>query len=112
MAKKTTASLNITPLHDRVIVKADAAEQKTAGGIIIPDLVTDKERKAVEYGTVVRTGPRAFIDYGRSPDILSAGDRISFARYAGKEIRDTDDTVYLLVNDVDVLCLVTENVDE
>jgi co-chaperonin GroES (HSP10) len=102
----------IIPLLHGVLVKPDNVETKTEGGIILPEEVTNKERKAVEYGTVVRTGPRAFIDYGRSPDVLSAGDRISFARYAGKEIRDTDDTVYLLVNDIDVLCLVTENVDE
>jgi len=102
----------IIPLLHGILIKPDNVEKKTDGGIIIPDMVTEKERKAVEYGTVVRTGPRAFIDYGRSPDILSAGDRVSFARYAGKEVRDTDDAVYLLVNDVDILCLVTENVDE
>ena len=102
----------IIPLLHGVLIKPDNVETKTEGGIIIPDMVTDKERKAVEYGTVVRTGPRAFIDYGRSPDILSPGDKVSFARYAGKEIRDSDDAVYLLVNDVDVLCLLTEYVDE
>lgn len=98
----------IIPLLHGVLVKPDNVETKTEGGIILPEEVTNKERKAVEYGTVVRTGPRAFIDYGRSPDVLSAGDRISFARYAGKEIRDTDDTVYLLINDIDVLCLLTD----
>lgn len=100
----------IQPLLHGVLIKPDNVERKTDGGIIIPDLVTDKERKAVEYGTVVRVGPRAFIDYGRSPDILQKGDRVTFARYAGKEIKDTDGETYLLVNDIDVLCrLIDEN---
>ena len=97
----------IIPLLHTVLVKPDNVETKTDSGIIIPDLVTDKERKAVEYGTVVRVGPRAFIDYGRGPDILQKGDRITFARYAGKEVKDGDDT-YLLVNDIDVLALIGE----
>ena len=91
-----------------MLIKPDHVETKTEGGIIIPDVVTDKERKAVEYGTVVRTGPRAFIDYGRSPDILSKGDRVSYNRYAGKTVKDVDGKEYLLVNDQDVLCVITE----
>lgn len=98
----------IQPLLHGVLIKPDNVEKKTDGGIIIPDLVTDKERKAVEYGTVVRVGPRAFIDYGRSPDILQKGDRVTFARYAGKELKDTDNETYLLVNDVDVLARILE----
>jgi len=104
--------MSIKILLHHVLVSIPPSETQTESGIVIPTEVLNKERKAVEYGTVVRTGPRAFVDYGRSPDILTAGDRVSFARYAGKEVRDTDDAVYLLVNDVDILCLVTENVDE
>jgi co-chaperonin GroES (HSP10) len=98
----------IVPLLHGVIIKPDHVEKKTDGGIIIPDMVTDKERKAVEYGTVVRVGPRAYMDYGRSPDILQKGDRVTFARYAGKEVRDTDDEVYLMVNDIDILGIIME----
>lgn len=98
----------IQPLLHGVLIKPDDVETKTASGIVIPDLVTDKERKAVEYGTVVRVGPRAFIDYGRSPDILSKGDRVTYARYAGKEVVDTDKTKYLLVNDQDILAIIIE----
>ena len=52
MAKK----LSITPLHDRVIVKAAAAEEKTAGGIIIPDTAKEKPQR----GTVIAAGPGNF----------------------------------------------------
>lgn len=71
------------------------------------ELALDKrEQKAVEFGTVVSVGPTAFIDYGRDPTVLKGGDRISFARYSGKSIKDSDDTEYLILNDVDVLCVI------
>lgn len=96
----------IVPLLHTVLIKPDEVETKTASGIVIPDMVTDKERKAMEYGTVVTVGPRAFIDYGRDPTILKGGDRVSYARYSGKVIKDTDNVEYVLVNDVDILAKV------
>lgn len=96
----------IVPLLHTVLIKPDEVETKTASGIVIPDLVTEKERKAMEYGTVVTVGPRAFIDYGRDPTILKGGDRVSYARYSGKVIKDTDNVEYVLVNDVDILAKV------
>ena len=98
----------IQPLLHTVLIQPDAVETKTASGIVIPDMVTEKERKAVEYGTVVKVGPRAFIDYGCSPDILKGGDRVSFARYSGKVVRDVDDVEYVLVNDIDILAKIEE----
>lgn len=98
----------IKPLLHTVLIKPDEVETKTASGIVIPDMVTEKERKAVEYGTVVTVGPRAFYDYGRDPTILKGGDRISFARYAGKVIKDVDGTEYVLVNDIDILAQIGE----
>lgn len=71
------------------------------------ELALDKrEQKAVEYGTVVDVGPTAYLDYGRDPTILKGGDRISFARYSGKSITDSDGTEYVLLNDSDVLCVI------
>ena len=96
----------IVPLLHTVLIKPDEVETKTASGIVIPDMVTDKERKAMEYGTVVTVGPRAFIDYGRDPTILKGGDRVSYARYSGKVIKDTDGIEYVLVNDIDILAKV------
>lgn len=99
----------IVPLLHTVLIKPDDVETKTASGIVIPDMVTDKERKAMEYGTVVTVGPRAFIDYGRDPTILKGGDRVSFARYSGKVIKDTDDVEYVLVNDIDLLAKISDD---
>ena len=98
----------IVPLLHTILIKPDEVETKTVGGIIIPDVVTDKERKAVEYGTVVTVGPRAFIDYGCDPTILKGGDRISFARHSGKVIKDEDGTEFVLVNDIDILAKIEE----
>lgn len=98
----------IVPLLHTVLIKPDEVETKTASGIFIPDLVTEKERKAMEYGTVVTVGPRAFIDYGRDPTILKGGDRVSYARYSGKVIKDTDGIEYVLVNDIDLLAKITD----
>ena len=98
----------ITLLLHTILVKPDDVETKTTGGIIIPDMVTDKERKATEYGTVVSVGPTAFADYGRDSTILTGGDRISFARYSGKSVKDVDGTEYLIINDIDVLAKIEE----
>ena len=98
----------ITPLLHTILLKPDEVETKTASGIVIPDMVTEKERKAVEYGTVVTVGPRAFIDYGSDPTILKGGDRICFARYSGKVIKDVDGTEFVLINDIDILAKIEE----
>lgn len=98
----------IVPLLHTILIQPDSVETKTEGGIILPELVTDKERKAVEYGKVITVGPRAFIDYGRDPTILKGGDRVSFARYSGKVIKDSDDIEYVLVNDIDILAKIEE----
>lgn len=98
----------ITPLLHTILLKPDEVETKTASGIVIPDMVTEKERKAVEYGTVVTVGPRAFIDYGSDPTILKGGDRVSFARYSGKVIKDNDGTEFVLVNDIDILAKIED----
>ena len=88
-----------------VLVKLDEPELKTASGIII-SVDEKKERKAVEYGTVIQVGPTAFKDYGRDSTILKEGDRISLNRYAGKGVVDSDEQEYVVVNDIDVLCVI------
>jgi len=98
----------IIPLLHTILIKPDEVETKTASGIVIPDMVTEKERKAVEYGEVITVGPRAFIDYGMDPTLLKGGDRVSFARYSGKVIKDKDGTEFVLVNDIDILAKIEE----
>ena len=99
-------------LH-HLLVKLDEAteadevyRQAKQAGIILE--LDKREQKAVEYGTVVQVGPTAFIDYGRSPDIVKVGDRISLNRYAGKSVKDVDGQEYVIANDQDVLCIIED----
>ena len=89
---------------DDAIEADDTYKRAKAAGIVLE--LDKREQAAVEYGTVVKIGPTAFKDLGRDPTILKEGDRISFARYSGKSIKDSDGTEYLLLNDQDVLVVI------
>jgi len=94
--------MKIRPLHDRVIVKRVAEEEKTKGGIIIPD--TAKE-KPIE-GTVLAVGNGKVLEDGkvRSLDV-KAGDRILFTKYAGTEVT-LDGEEHLVISEEDILGVV------
>ena len=95
MAKK----LNITPLHDRVIVKAAPAEEKTAGGIIIPDTAKEKPQE----GKVVAVGKGKLGDDGKvTPLDVKINDRILFGKYSGTEI-NFDGEEHLIMREEDIL---------
>ena len=72
-------NVNITPLHDRVIVKPAKAEEKTAGGIIIPDTAKEKPQR----GTVIAAGPGKKDE----PVTVKIGDTVLYGKYAGTEIQ-------------------------
>lgn len=93
MAKK----LSVTPLHDRVIVKPAPAEEKTAGGIIIPDTAKEKPQR----GVVIAAGP------GKKDEPMSvkSGDTVLYGKYAGTDIQiDGDDL--LIMRESDILAIV------
>ena len=92
-------------LH-HLLVDPDKKETVSPGGIVIPDQILEKERKAVEYGVVVQVGPTAYLDHGRDPSIIKIGDRVCLNRYPGKEVLDNDDKKYLIINDSDILCVI------
>lgn len=95
MAK--TTKLSITPLHDRVIVRAAAAETKTAGGIIIPDTAKEKPQR----GTVVAVGTGKKDE----PMTVKAGDTVLYGKYAGTEIT-VDNEELLIMRESDILAIV------
>lgn len=97
MAKKATVSVNVTPLHDRVIVKADAAEQKTAGGIIIPDTAKEKPQR----GIVVAAGPGKKDE----PMTVKNGDAVLYGKYAGTEMT-IEGVDYLIMRESDILAII------
>lgn len=94
--------MNVRPLHDRVIVKRVEGEEKTKGGIIIPD--TAKE-KPIE-GVVVAVGNGKILENGtKMPLEVKAGDRILFGKYAGTEIK-IEGEEHLIMREDDIIAIV------
>jgi chaperonin GroES len=91
------SKVNIKPLADRVIIEPAAAEEKTAGGIIIPDTAKEKPQK----GTVVAVGP------GKKDEPLTvkAGDVVLYGKYAGTEIT-VDNHDYLIMRESDIVAII------
>ncbi|HOG06728.1 MAG: co-chaperone GroES [Syntrophales bacterium] len=91
--------MKVRPLHDRVIVERVGEEQKTAGGIIIPDTAKEKPQE----GKVIAVGPgRTDKDGKLIPMDVKKGDRILFGKYSGTEIK-IDGTEYLIMRVDDIL---------
>ena len=90
-------NVNITPLHDRVIVKPAPAEEKTAGGIIIPDTAKEKPQR----GTVVAAGPGKKDE----PMTVKSGDSILYGKYAGTEV-SFEGYDYLIMRESDILAVI------
>ena len=94
--------MKIKPLHDRVIVKRLEEEEKTRGGIIIPD--SAKETPA--EGKVIAVGPGKKDDEGKiHPVDVKVNDRIIFSKYAGNEIK-VDGEEFLIMREEDILGIV------
>lgn len=94
--------MKIRPLHDRVIVKREDEEEKTKGGIIIPD--TAKE-KPVE-GKVVAVGDGKVADDGKKiPLEVKAGDKVLFGKYAGTEIQ-IEGEEHIIMREDDIIAIV------
>ena len=87
----------IIPLHDRVVIKPAPAEEKTAGGIIIPDTAKEKPQR----GTVVATGPGKKDE----PVTLKKGDTVLYGKYSGTEVR-IDGQDLLIIREGDILAIV------
>lgn len=94
--------MKIKPLHDRVIVKRNDAEQKTASGIIIPDTAKEKPQE----GSVIAVGNGIRKEDGTVlPLDVKEGDKILFGKYAGTEIK-IDGEEYLMMKEDDILGII------
>ena len=88
--------MKIRPLQDRVIVKRLDEEQKTAGGIIIPDTAKEKPQK----GEIIAAGPGKKTEDGKLlPLDVKAGDKVLFAKYAGTEIKVEGEELLMMRED-------------
>jgi chaperonin GroES len=96
--------MNFRPLHDRVVVRRVDAEEKTAGGIIIPDTVKEKPQE----GEVIAVGPGARNEKGELIALdLTAGDRILFGKWSGTEVK-VDGEDLLIMKESDILGVIED----
>jgi chaperonin GroES len=94
-------AVKIRPLHDRVIVRRLEQEQKSAGGIIIPDTAKEKPQEA----KVVAVGPGRRDEHGKLiPPEVKKGDRILFGKYSGSEVK-LDGEEHLILREEDIMAV-------
>jgi chaperonin GroES len=96
LKRKFMSEVSIRPLHDRVLVEAAAAEEKTAGGIIIPDTAKEKPQR----GTVVAVGTGKKDE----PMTVKVGDEVLYGKYAGTEITHHNKE-YLIMRESDIFAI-------
>ena len=96
--QKRSNNMGFRPLHDRVLVRRVEAEEKTAGGIIIPDSAKEKPQE----GEVVSIGTGARADDGKiTPLDVKAGDKILFGKWSGTEVKvDGEDLIIMKESDI------------
>ena len=96
--------MHFRPLHDRVVVRRIEAEEKTSGGIIIPDTAKEKPQE----GEVVAVGPGARDDSGTLVELsVKAGDRILFGKWSGTEVK-IDGQELLIMKESDIMGVLTD----
>lgn len=121
----------IFPSGNRVLVKPDAIEEKTAGGIIIADAIAQQHQMAQSTGVLVDVGPDAFQEYttttyrwmdgtwnpvemtvtGFSKHFAEVGERVAFAKYGGLSVIGEDGEEYRILNDMDITARVSDEVN-
>ncbi len=99
--KKDAKQIKLQPLGDRLVVQREASEDRTEGGIYLPDSAKNKPTR----GTVVSVGDGRLLDDGsRGPMQVKAGDRVLFTSYAGETI-EIGDEEYILMGESEVLAV-------
>jgi chaperonin GroES len=94
----------LKPLEDRVLIKPIVEEEKSKGGILLPDTVS-KEKPQV--GEVLAVGPGGTNKEGKMiPMTVKKGDKVVYAKYSGTEIKGDDDEDYLILSEKDILAIV------
>jgi chaperonin GroES len=97
--------MKFKPLHDRVLIRRLEEEEKTKGGIIIPDTAKEKPMQ----GEVVAVGPGAFDEKTgkRTPLDVQKGDRVLFGKWSGTEVK-IDGTEYVIMKEADIMGVVED----
>jgi chaperonin GroES len=91
--------MKLAPLDDRVVIKQSEAEQKSAGGIILPDAAKEKPQR----GKIIAVGPGKILDNGKRGEMnVKKGDEVLYAKYTGNEI-EIDGENYVILHEGDIL---------
>jgi len=94
--------MKVKPLDDRVLVKQSEAEEKTAGGIVLPDTAQEKPQR----GKVIACGPGKMTDDGQRTSLsVKKGDEVFYGKYSGNEI-DIDGEKYVILRESDILAVI------
>ncbi|CAN5173625.1 co-chaperone GroES [bacterium] len=102
MATASANKLQLKPLADRVVLKKLDAEDKTSGGIVLPDTAKEKPQQ----GEILAVGPGRVDDKGnRTPMEVKVGDKVLFAKYSGTEVK-IEGVEYLIMTERDILAVV------
>ncbi len=97
----------ITPTGGHILVLPDPVEEKTKGGIFLPETAREKEQQAATSGTLIAVGKSAWKDLDDGHAWANLGDRVSYGRYAGLTITGQDGVDYTLLNDNDILAVLS-----
>jgi chaperonin GroES len=97
-------TINMTPLGDRVIIKPIPSEEKTRGGVILPDTAKEKPQE----GEIIAVGKGKYTDDGKFIEMeVKPGDKVLYGKYAGTEIKYEGDE-YLIVKQSEILAIISE----
>ncbi|MFQ5414250.1 MAG: co-chaperone GroES [Phycisphaerae bacterium] len=101
-ATATKKKLKFRPMDDRVLLEPSEADEKTTGGIILPDTAREKPQR----GVIRATGPGKLLDSGQRGALsVKVGDEVLYGKYSGTEI-EFNDTKYVVLRESDVLAIV------
>jgi len=96
------AKLRIKPLDDRIVIEQCEAEERTAGGIVLPDTAKEKPQR----GKVLAVGPGKLLDSGKRGTMsVKVGDEIFYGKYAGSDV-EVDGKKYVILRESDVLAII------
>lgn len=105
--------MNLEVVGHRVLVKPEHVAAETDWGFKMDVGDTYKrEMGATQIGTIVGIGPNAWLDFKPGNRWAEVGDKIYYAKYAGKTVKPSEDEEYVIINDEDVQCIIREEVDE
>lgn len=96
------------PLEYYVLVKLDTVDEKTKGGVWLPEPVREQQEQAQITGRLLAIGPLAFLYDVENPVIPQVGQRVAFPRYSGLVVKGKDKAEYRLIKDGDLAAILTE----